>query len=501
MPKVAADLACGSCDAVVPAKTIAAAFNMGVAAEESVLVAYTPVDYQDEYGEKLVKAADIMGADSAGTSGCKAEIYGKNVSVEKLAEVWDYLVGVGFQPVAQASMPAPSIGTSPVPSMTAEEDMPPEALEPEGMEMEAPGPEAPGPEMELPGSEAPMMDSAEVPGGDSQWADEQVIQAAMMHYQHQGMDPIEAIVQFKKDYATEKKDEDGNATPGQEFDPMKVLQVTSEVFKTDLAQLQGQEYEMSALARKAQADIPTPKVNQQQPGAVQPEKLGPDSDNKDPGSYGAGKPKSQVKPQGNFADTGTEPDSDNRDPGDFKAETPKVQHPATDQAGTSLPATGLGQDSDTGDNAVTKKMETVSGQAPHNMRSAARGALDGLASFKKAAQDKGEVHELVTQAIRESKSNKKLSEYIESIALEWQGANSDILQQLLDKRVTADYLLGFSLAQMVTGRPDVYKTIKKMVSKEEQPEAPQAPAQAPAQSPAQAPVQSPAQAPAQAPAQ
>jgi len=480
MPKMAADLTCGSCDVIIPSKVVASAFDIGAAADEAVLVVYTPVSSQDEFGEKLVKAAEIINADSVGSSGCKAEVYAKDVSVNKLAEVWDYMVEAGFQPIAQSGAPAPSMpSASPV---SAEgEDEPLNGLTEEPGMTEAPG--APG---ATPGAPDAMPDMG-MEIGSPQWADNQVVQAAMMHYQHQGMDALDALVQFKKDYATDQKDDAGEPVPAQEFDPMTVLQVAAEVFGIDLAQLQGQDYEMGALAKKAQADIPTPgKINQQQPDAVQPGKLGPDSDNKDPGSYGAGKPKSQRgSPPGNFSDTGTEPDSDNRDPGKFKAPAPKVNHPPTDQAGTSLPAKGLGPDSDTGDNSVTRKMETVSKQAPHNMRSAHRGVLDGLSSFKKQAQtDRNEAYNLAMQAVGESKLDPKIGDYLESVALEWQGSNPDILQQLMDKQVTQEYLLGYSVAQMIMGRPDVYKQVKKMVEKSTSYTKGKTPATPPAAAPA-----------------
>jgi hypothetical protein len=489
MPKTAADLTCGSCDVIIPSRVIASAFDIGAAADEAVLVVYTPVPSQDEFGEKLVKAAEIIGADSAGSSGCKAEVYAKDVSVEKLAEVWDYMVEAGFQPIAQSGAPSPSMPSASPIAAEGEDEMPTEMPEEPGMAPEAP--------MGTPDA----MPGMEMGTGSPQWADTQVIQAAMMHYQHQGMDALDALVQFKKDYATEQKDEAGEPVPAQEFDPMAVLQVAAQVFGIDLAQLQGQDYEMGALAKKAQSDIPTPgKINQQQPDAVQPGKLGPDSDNKDPGSYGAGKPKSQRgSPQGTFSETSTEPDSDNRDPGKFKAPAPKVNHPPTDQAGVSLPAKGLGPDSDTGDNSVTRKMETVSKQAPHSMRSAQRGILDGVSSFKKQAQtDRNEAYNLAMQAVGESKLDPKISDYLESIALEWQGANADILQQLMDKQVSQEYLLGYSVAQMIMGRPDVYKQVKKMVEKSTSYTKGKTPATPPAAAPA-APQAAPA-APQAAPA-
>jgi len=125
-------------------------------------------------------------------------------------------------------------------------------------------------------------------------------------------------------------------------------------------------------AKKRKADLPSISVNTQQPDAISVGKgdslLGPDSethgDIKTPG-----KPKSQVKPQGTFGDVSTEPDSDNRDPGDYGAGKPKIQHPATDQKGIKLPATELGPDSETQMGVVMKDMDSRSKAAPQSMQS------------------------------------------------------------------------------------------------------------------------------------
>ena len=124
-----------------------------------------------------------------------------------------------------------------------------------------------------------------------------------------------------------------------------------------------------SMAKKKKADLPSTKVNQQQPDAVQVSKLGPDTEQT--GQLPSpGKIKTQQgKPDGKLSDTSHEPDSDRKDPGTFGAGKPKAQHPITDQRGVKLPSTEMGKDSDTGDNAVTRKMEQMSGAAPQSMQS------------------------------------------------------------------------------------------------------------------------------------
>jgi hypothetical protein len=443
MPETAADLNCGSCNAVIPGKVVAAALASGAAHEEATLIAITPNELQEEFGDKFAKAAEIIGADGVGADGCRAEAYAVDVPVEKMAEVWDFMVQAGFTPIAQefpieeeTEEPAMEENLSPTHEMEEGEEL--EAAERlegiaeevleiadeiEGMEhhgqagMPPPSSSAPAgapggggmmaaDEPGMPGAD-PMMGG--VPGGGlgGQWSDWQVIQAAMMHYQHQGMGVADAISQFQKDYAKERKDEKGNPIAAQEFDQQVVIQVASQVFGVDGGQLgdsmalgmdmtppgeAGPEVEAPvpedlgdelpgeppakemppakrSMAKKKKADLPSTKVNQQQPDAVQVSKLGPDTEQT--GQLPSpGKIKTQTgKPQGNFAETGHEPDSDRKDPGTFGAGKPKAQHPITDQRGVKLPSTEMGKDSDTGDNAVTRKMEQMSGAAPQSMQS------------------------------------------------------------------------------------------------------------------------------------
>lgn len=342
MPKEAMDLGCNDCQCVLPSNVVEAAFESGAAMEETTLVAVTPFSLQEEFGEKFAKAAEIMGADSIGAEGCKAEAYTVAPDDKKMADVWDFLVEAGFKPIAQiAPMGAPP--AAPSGDIMGQEAPPLDLTEPPGGEM-------PVDEGAMP-SEADVPDLGE-PIEELGYADHQMIQAAMMHYQAQGNSVIEAITQFNKDY-------------GDGYDPETVMQVAATVYGIGLDQIK-------IGMVKGAGDLPSTSVNMQQPDAVSVGTgsgvLGPDSETK--GDIKTpGKPKTQVKPQGTFADTSTEADSDNRDPGDYGAGKPKAQHPATDQQGVSLPETGLGSDSETEMGKLMKDFDSRSKAAPQSMQS------------------------------------------------------------------------------------------------------------------------------------
>ncbi len=340
-PKTAANLACSACRVEVPAHMVTEAFNNGTAYEESALVAIVPNSTQVKFGEVFAKAASMLGTHDMGVDGCRVEAYAKDASDEQKGETWDFLIESGFTPIAQMAPPVAPPAPAPGAEMASDTFMP--------------GARGVPPEMPL--------------AGDEEWADESTIRAAMTHYKNTGLDAVGAIVQFKKDYGSSKKT-DGEVSGPHSFDPNLVVAIAAEVWGADAAQL-GEAMSMPAMASVRRAELPTPsKVNTQQPDAVKAEDLGEDSDTKgeipNPGSI-----KSQHDPQGNFAETSTEPDTDDRDPGDFGAASPVVQHPATDQSGTSLSDTDLGEDSDTGDNQVTREMGQRSRQAPNVMRSGA----------------------------------------------------------------------------------------------------------------------------------
>jgi hypothetical protein len=376
MPTQPSDLACGGCGVVIPARAITAALNTGIAGEETSLGVFVPIEAQEEFGNHFAKAAEMIGADAVGSDGSKAEAYALNVPNEKMAEVWDFMIESGFKPLAQGGSLPPPPATAPPPS-------------PAGGDVMGQGgmPELPG---EMPGMAPPVPDIGDPEGPEdkpiSQWADHQMIQAALMHYSAQGMNSIEAIAQFNKDY-------------GESYDSETVMQVAAMVYEIDLDEIKisgpegpempmpevpelggpgpelgaGPEMPMPMEAGKKKADLPSTSVNQQQPDSVSvPSDLGPDSETQGDIST-PGKIKQQVPAQSQSgtsqADQSTEPDSDNKDPDDFGAGKPKIQHPATDQAGVSLPGTDLGQDSERQMGPTIKQMESESAGAYQNVRS------------------------------------------------------------------------------------------------------------------------------------
>ena len=389
MPKTAEDLTCDKCGVILPSKVVTAALNSGVAVEEAVLVAVTPVDLQGDFGDKFAKAAELLGTNEVGVAGCYAEAYAINPTNEKLAEVWDFMRQAGFKPLAQ------DVGLS------------------EPMSAVEPG---------MPNESAMPTESAISPASNLKMADDKVIRSAMEHYKNTGMKAVDAIAQFKKDYGEGKKDEEGNQV-GYEFDQELVVKIANEVFgggADDFAQLDNElaltpeieqtnpePEEMPVVAGKKQADVPTPKkINTQQEDWVKAEGLGKDSDQEDLLPL-PGKIKTQIKPQGKFSDPKLGPETDSKDPGSFGAGKPQAQHPITDQKGVKLPSTDLGDDSDTGDNTTTKKWDSESAAAYGNQRSA----------FMKEAADWDKYKSLQPHAqklIEMSKTDEKASQLLAS---------------------------------------------------------------------------------------
>jgi len=441
MPKTAEDLSCGNCHAIIPSMAITAAMEVGAIVEESTLVAITPIDLQDEFAAKFAKAAEIMNAD-VGTSGCRSEAYADGRDEVVLAKVWDYMVDAGYKPIQiQGQMDMPSMDTT-----------------------------MPSSDTEMPSAEPKAQEAGAIPtpAPTTQTADEEVIKSAMTHYKHMGMNPVEAVVQFKKDYG-DKKDEEGNPI-SHEYDPTLVVKVASEVWGVDHAGLDDYmaltpSTELPKAGSAKQADIPTPKVNQQQPDAVTPEDLGPDSDTKGEVPM-PGKIKTQIDPQGTFADTGTEPDSDNRDPGTFGAEKPKIQHKPTEQSGVSLPATDLGKDSDAGDNKVTKKMDSVSKAAsvPSMVKTAAefmqwnQALQQAVALYNLSKSGDQEAEQLVQEAMNRAPEQ-----------------DADFIGNLYQKRLPEPETRKQEIALMMVTAADFLNKAKKTIQKAQQPDQAQTP--------------------------
>lgn len=213
------------------------------------------------------------------------------------------------------------------------------------------------------GMGAPMP---EEPAGDHMSQPEaDAMRAALTHYRNQGLGPVAALDQLNSQYR-EIIDRYGEKTDHQRhMIEAEAMKIAAEVWQKP-AVLEAQA------AKKNAGDLPLPAVNTQQPDAVRVDKdLGKDSETDDSATSSLEAPKinTQVAPKGKMSDTSTSPDSDNNDPGDFGAGKPKAQHPATDQQGVSLSDTDMGKDSDTGECKSTKMMDSVSKKAPDATRS------------------------------------------------------------------------------------------------------------------------------------
>lgn len=184
--------------------------------------------------------------------------------------------------------------------------------------------------------------------------EEASILGALRHYRHEGLGPAEAIAQFLKDYEEES------------YEQAAIIRLTGVVYS-----------KQPMMAGKIRAEIPKPKINTQQEDA-EPNAdtdLGPDSQTKSeittPSKINEQVP-AQKQPgtsEGTSGNLG--PDSETKS----EISTPdgkiKVQHPASDQQGTSDSVTpdNLGSDSQHGENRSTKMMDSVSDKANDALRS------------------------------------------------------------------------------------------------------------------------------------
>ena len=324
MPKEASDLGCGSCDSVIPSKIVLAAFENGVAQEESVLVAYSPKSKQVELGDVFARAANKISADVIDTIGNCVEAHTINASIKSKSEAWDILVQAGFKPIAQ------------------ELDIEDISLPEEGSDLSLP-------EMGIDVTSPNGSDIKDYTTIFEGWKAEQVDKTWE-----------EAVIE----YGSKAKDE---ITSG-EISLDDVITSAKSIFTSD--DMAGGLPAVMATLERIAGDIPSTNVNTQQPDAESIAKgiLGPDSD-----THGdlktPGKPKSQVKPQGTFSNTKIDSESDSRDPGDFGAGKPKPQHVDTDQQGVSKSQVDLGRDSDNEMGKLMRDFDSKSKAAPQVMQS------------------------------------------------------------------------------------------------------------------------------------
>lgn len=122
--------------------------------------------------------------------------------------------------------------------------------------------------------------------------------------------------------------------------------------------------------RRAQSRLTLPSANTQQPDAVPgigkgDKVLGPDSTGDEPSVFNV-KPKNQPNknPQGGSSEWNPESESESRDPGDFGAGKPEAHNSTIERSkGTKAPSTDMGSDSSTGENPLSRKMDELSSGA------------------------------------------------------------------------------------------------------------------------------------------
>lgn len=336
MPKDAEHLHCGKCASNIDPDYVTAALEDSQVSEVKIFTLAAPASRVASH--KLAEQRHIIVAAD---------------DQEALANTWDKLVNAGFHQIADDEhMDDPAEEKKEMDIVRDIEtdldelrNMPQHkqfaqiqfGSEEAPMESDGPMPEGGGPLEEPAEGLADEMGVQMQPEEQFGWSDIQVIQAALMYYRSQGMDPVSAIAQFKKEY----KDE---------FSPEAVLPIACRVWTIDASKIH-------------QASAMDPKVNNQQPDAVSVAKgvLGKDTTSDE--GFKQPKINNQVKPQGNFSNTSTEPGTESKDPGNFGAGKPKAQHPATEQKGVSLSDTSTEPDSSGRDNAQTKKWDSVSKSA------------------------------------------------------------------------------------------------------------------------------------------
>lgn len=262
----------------------------------------------------------------------------------------------------------------------------------------APGPEVAGPAEDMGMQIFPMPgegENIETASIDPQV--EETIKAAMLHYRNTGVGIAEATDNFVNNYSKFLDRYGDKTSPARHLIEAAVIRVAKEVyekpalvqqaprFSAALDQLRRKHNWHVREARRLQADKPKgpqpSKINQQQddyvslPGAG--ELLGPDSDTYEQGGPEPKKINQQIDPMkqpgASSSDTATQPDSSARDPGDFgagKGYDPSG-HVTFDGPGwgQSWSDTNLGKDTQTGDNATTRSMDSLSSGAYSNVRS------------------------------------------------------------------------------------------------------------------------------------
>lgn len=309
----------------------------GTGAQQQFMAEHARAGFLVEYTDQAGKTASApVEAKDAGTARSVFTRFNPDVTVVSVtAQVPPAEPDMGMEPPAEDM----GMGMAPAPDMGM------------GMGM------APEPDMGM--GMAPEQHGTNLSPDESD-----AVRAALTHYRNQGLGPMGALDQLNNQYK-ELIERYGEKTD------MQRHMIEAEAMKL------AAEVWMKPAVMSMEAGVEAPQVNTQQPDYVDaPDDLGPDSETDDGATNALEAPavNEQVdtiaaQPGSEGTDTSTEPDSDNKDPGDYGAGAIKQQHPASDQAGTSAPNPDLGKDSDTGETKSTKDWESTSGKAYGDQRS------------------------------------------------------------------------------------------------------------------------------------
>lgn len=378
-PDAAADLVCGSCSFETPAKRVAQLFSESNPVTGYIVVADVPEgeDPRDRNitARRIVSALQHVVADAHGTlrSDSKLEVVLPTSDPRRLNRARRVLEDrYGLKEFDITPVAAPTATTHTARFVVAFEggEAPVEAADEAtarrvfarfnpGVEVksitaqmmgdEMPGmPEGGGEAAPLPVEQqldaGPPADGAMMSGGTPHLSppEQDALRAALTHYRNQGLGPMSALDQLGNQYS-ELIDKYGDKTDMQRhMIEAEAMRLAAEVW-----------------TKPAILSIEAQKVN-----------MGESADDDASSMTPGGGIKSQHAPQGQFADGDmTGHGADDKDPGDFGADKPKAQHDAKDQKGTSLSSTDMGKDSDTGESKTTRSMDSVSKGAPKNVRS------------------------------------------------------------------------------------------------------------------------------------
>lgn len=218
----------------------------------------------------------------------------------------------------------------------------------------------------------PAPDASQMPldlsMGQLQPPDQDAVRAAMSTFRNQGMTPLEALKQFVTMFGGILEKYGDESSPSRALAEAAIIREMTEAY---------QRPSVIPVAAGKKAEMPVPKVNQQ---PVQQGKKPPK-----PKSWSEGtmptpkKPKAQpnAKPQGKKPDSNMKGHgNDNKDMGSFGAGKPPADGQYEGKAkGTKRPSTELGADKSHGQTPFNSKMDALSANCPHTYRSTKKGSV------------------------------------------------------------------------------------------------------------------------------